>query len=245
MDDAFYARYNDLQERHWWFRGRKRIVLSQIRRNLAPPVGLVADYGCGTGTLLRDLEEFGPVAGFDADRQAVEFCHERGHPQVRQLSEGERIPLDSESVGLLTCLDVLEHIENDERAISELRRVVAPSGLAIFSVPAFPVLWGLQDEVSHHQRRYRATELRAKLVRGGFNLIKVSYFNTVLFPPIAAVRLGRRMLPARGGGPAESSDFDVGPQWLDKGLGRIFGSEEVLLRRFNLPVGVSLLVVAR
>lgn len=244
MDEAFYARYNELQERHWWFQGRKRIVLSQIRRAIQRPVGLAADFGCGTGTLLADLESFGRVVGFDTDHQAVNFCHARGHRYVQHLPEGERMPLASGSVDLLTCLDVLEHIDDDDRAISEFRRVVAPSGLALFSVPAFPILWGLQDEVSHHHRRYRADGLRAKLTRGGFSPIKISYFNTFLFPPIAAVRLGRRLLPSRGVQGQDASDFDLGRQWMDRSLGRVFGSEEVLLRHCNFPFGVSLLALA-
>ena len=94
----------------------------------------------------------------------------------------------------MTTLDVIEHVDDDVAALRELRRVLCPGGRLLVAVPAFMFLWGKQDEVSHHRRRYTAGSLRAALAGAGFAVDRTSYFNTLLFPPVAAVRLGRRLL---------------------------------------------------
>jgi hypothetical protein len=103
-------------------------------------------------------------------------------------------------------------------------------------------LWGKQDEVSHHRRRYTARTLRRSLADAGFAIDRTSYFNTLLFPPIAAVRLGRRVLRRPGD---RQSDFDLGPAALNRVLGAVLGSEAGLVARWDLPFGVSLLALAR
>jgi SAM-dependent methyltransferase len=244
MEKDFYRAYYALEGSHWWFIGRRRIFLAVLEAAVAGrtrPLD-VLDFGCGTGAFLEHLARFGTVSAVDGDPDAVRFCHERGRSEVRHVGPTEPLPFADESFDLVTTLDVIEHIEDDVAALRELRRVMRPGGLLLVAVPAFMFLWGDQDEISHHFRRYTAPSLRRSLRAAGFEVAKTSYFNTWLFAPIAVVRIVRRLLRAPD---VSRTDFDVGPRPLNFALGALFGSEATLVARRRLPFGVSLLALAR
>jgi SAM-dependent methyltransferase len=240
MDKDFYPAYFELEGRHWWFVGRRKVFLELLDRK-PPRDAEILDFGCGTGAFLEYLDRFGSVIGVDADESAVSFCHARGRTEVLHAPLGSRLPFSDGAFDVVTTLDVIEHIEDDVAALAELRRVLRPGGLLLVAVPAFMFLWGKQDEVSHHQRRYTARTLRGALAQAGFRVDRTSYFNTILFPPIAAGRLGRRLLRAPG---SAQSDFELGPSWLNQILGAVFGSEARIVSRRGLPFGVSVLALA-
>lgn len=240
MERDYYTEYFELEDRHWWFVGRREILLSLLDRRLASDRGLrLLDFGCGTGTMAQHLARYGAVEAIDADRDAVAFCRQRGLARVTHLS-GSRVPFDDEHFDVVTAFDVLEHIEDDAATLKELRRVLRPSGTLLCAVPALPFLWGPQDEISHHFRRYVRGDLRRRLQDAGFRVLRASYFNTIFFPAIAAIRVGRRALPA----PADlRSDFGIGPRRVNATLARVFAAEAPLIRQIDLPVGVSLLAL--
>ena len=196
MEERFYAEYAEIQHRHWWFVGRRRIIGAFCQAHLAPrpPGRRVLDIGCGTGTMLGELRRFGDVHGVDAEPAAVEFCHAQGESQV-ELSEGETVPHADGSFQLVSLLDVIEHVDDDQTLLGEAARVLSPGGELLVTVPAFQWMWGEQDVIAHHKRRYTRPELLDSLDRAGFDVTRVSFFNTILFPPIAAIRLARRLLP--------------------------------------------------
>jgi SAM-dependent methyltransferase len=243
MDEAFYPAYYELEGRHWWFLGRRKLFLRLLERELpaAERPLEVLDFGCGTGAFLEHLERFGAVTAVDGDPSAVAFCRRRGRSEVQLVPPGARLPLPDAAFDLVTTLDVIEHIEDDVAALRELRRVLRPGGRLLVAVPAFMFLWGKQDEVSHHHRRYTAATLRRALADAGFTVDRTSYFNTILFPIVAAVRLGRRALRRPG---SAQSDFELGPAALNRALAAIFGTEAELVARRDLPFGVSLLALA-
>lgn len=244
MKEDFYPAYYELEGRHWWFVGRRRLFLRLLDREFPPgarPID-VLDFGCGTGAFLEHLERFGTVRAVESDASAVAFCHARGRSEVQLVAPGARLPYPDHAFDLVTTLDVIEHIDDDVAALRELRRVLRPGGRLLVAVPAYMFLWGRQDEVSHHRRRYTAATLRQALGAAGIEIDRTSYFNTVMFPPIAAVRLGRRLLRRPG---AAQSDFDLGPAALNRALGAVFGAEAGLVARWSLPFGVSLLALAR
>jgi SAM-dependent methyltransferase len=245
MREDFYAEYFRVEDRHWWFIGRRRIVLAVLSVSLtSTPEGRtrrILDLGCGTGTMLTYLRRFGNAEGVDADEQAVGFCHARGEDRV-QLLESKTLPFPDDSFDLLTALDVLEHIEDDRGALREVARVLRPGGIFLATVPAHGWMWGAQDEISHHFRRYSAGELKRKIPEAGLNLQRLTQFNTILFAPIAAVRLARRMRPPRA---EVRSDFEMtGEGTGNRLLAEVFSSEAQWLRRRNLPLGVSMLALA-
>jgi SAM-dependent methyltransferase len=243
MDEGFYPAYFELEGRHWWFLGRRRLFLALLEQRVphqARPARIL-DFGCGTGAWLGDLERFGTVSAVDADPSAVAFCHERGRAEVTLVPPGAALPFPDGAFDVVTALDVIEHIDDDVSALAELRRVLRPGGLLLVAVPAFMFLWGVQDEVSHHHRRYTAGSLRRALSAAGLRVDRTSYFNTALFPPIALVRVGRRLLRAPS---SRQSDFELGPAWLNRTLAAVFGAEAGILARRDLPFGVSLLALA-
>ena len=250
MREDFYAEYYEVEGRHWWFRGRTRIVTSVIaglehRSPDGAPLRIL-DMGTGTGTMLSALRRFGDAQGVDADERAVAFCRARGEERVQRLMS-ETLPFPAASFDLLTTFDVLEHIEDDAAALREVARVLEPGGRMVATVPANPWMWGAQDEVSHHFRRYTAAGLRAAIADSGLELERLTHFNTLLFPPIAAIRLLRRLRPRSG---EAESDFGMpgGEGALNRALAAIFGLEAGWVARPGLPAlpfGVSLLAVAR
>lgn len=247
MKESFYAEYFRIEDRHWWFVGRRRIIFAVLDAHLAPAADgrtpRVLDMGCGTGTMLGHLQRLGEVEGVDADEQAVRYCHTRGHARV-QLLESDALPFPDDSFDLLTALDVLEHIEDDHRALEEVARVLRPGGVFLATVPAYPWMWGAQDEISHHYRRYTRRELERRILGAGLGLERLTHFNTILFAPIAAVRLARRLRPPEG---EPRSDFQVtgGKGAANRLLASVFSTEAGWLRTRDLPFGVSLLALAR
>jgi SAM-dependent methyltransferase len=243
----FYAEYFALEDKHWWFVGRRRLLLKLLGRVFRPADSdarrEILDVGCGTGTMLQHLSAYGNTTGADADAEAVYFCRKRGLENVLQLTDAT-LPFEPGSFDLVTVLDVLEHIDDDLGMLREVFRVLKPDGLLLATVPAYRFLWGPQDEISLHKRRYRAKELKARLEQAGFSLLKLSYFNTFLFPFIAAIRLGRKIVP---GPPAElKSDFTLTKAgFLNQLLASIFSWERHLITRFDLPFGVSIVALAR
>jgi SAM-dependent methyltransferase len=243
----FYAEYFALEDKHWWFVGRRRLLLKLLGRVFRPADSgaprEILDVGCGTGTMLQHLSAYGNPTGADADAEAVYFCRKRGLENVLQLTDAT-LPFEPGTFDLVTMLDVLEHIDDDLGMLGEVFRVLKPDGLLLATVPAYRFLWGPQDEISLHKRRYRAKELKARLEQAGFSLVKLSYFNTLLFPFIAAIRLGRKIVP---GQPDElKSDFTLtNAGFLNQLLASIFAWERHLITRFDLPFGVSIVALAR
>jgi SAM-dependent methyltransferase len=244
MEREFYSEYFELEDRHWWFLGRRAIFMRILDRYLAPPPRdrrrELLDVGCGTGAMLGVLERYGRAQGIDADADAVAFCHQRGALHVGHV-ETLPLPFADGSIDLVTGFDVLEHIDDDAAMLAEIHRVLRPGGQLLVSVPAFQFLWGPQDEISHHRRRYVAAQLGDRIEAAGLLVQRLSYFNTLLFPGIAAIRIAR---PARPGA-ALKSDFTLSrPGPLNAVLARIFAAEAALLARRDLPFGVSILALA-
>ncbi len=245
MHKEFYAEYFKIEDKHWWFIGRREIFLRLLRRYLPPrrdgQPRQILDVGCGTGTMLQHLTHFGQAQGIDTDAEAVAFCRERGITQVRQVDDPP-LPFPDNAFDLITALDVIEHIDDDAGMLRELYRITRPGGRFLFSVPAYPFLWGPQDEISHHKRRYVAAQIRARVTGAGYRIQRLSYCNTFQFPAIAGVRVLR---PYRPGSADLKSDFMMTrPGPANTLLGKVFALEAPLVERMNLPFGVSIVGLA-
>jgi SAM-dependent methyltransferase len=242
VETATYQIEAQLERRHWWFQGRRRI-LERLLAKLEPalPAGARAlDVGCGTGANGPVLvARAGLAVGIDASPVPLGLG-ERTHT-ARLRGDATALPFPDASYDLVVALDVLEHLDDDAGGARELHRVLRPGGAAIIFVPALRVLWGLQDDVSHHRRRYGKAQLRALVAAAGLRIERLTFFNSFLFPPILAARLMMRMLPPRN----LHSENEVGGPVTNAILGAIFAAEVPLLERIDLPIGVSLACVAR
>src|SRR6267378_6823015 len=188
MQQHTYAIMRRVEETHWWFAGRRRIIKSFLERlcrdvkvesagnsrNYAPLS--ILDVGCGTGANLEMLSEFGEAEGVDISGEALTFCRERGLENVKQ-GEAEALPFEDSSFDLVTGLDVVEHLDDDLAGLKEMRRVLRPGGRALVFVPAFMFLWGVQDDISHHRRRYSMKELKRVVREAGFEIERATYVN--------------------------------------------------------------------
>ncbi len=239
MDALMYEQHFRLEDRHWWFLGRRELVLQELRRFAGQQPGPILDLGCGTGGMLAHFAQLADAVGLDSAPEAASACIKRGLPFVRGW--GTCLPFPNASFGVVTALDVIEHIPDESGVLREALRVLRPSGLLVVTVPAYQFLWSRHDELNHHQRRYRRRSLAAVLQRAGFEIAKLSYYNTLLFP--AAVGRKALMRFSRVDGPASHLDEVPGP--LNAALRRVLLCEQPLVRHWDLPFGASLICVAR
>ncbi|HEY0004015.1 MAG TPA: class I SAM-dependent methyltransferase [Pyrinomonadaceae bacterium] len=242
MQQHTYAIMYRVEESHWWFAGRRRIIESfvkEICRNLETERPRILDVGCGTGANLELLARYGEAEGVDVSADALSFCRARGLEGVRQ-GEAEKLPFEDNSFDLVTALDVVEHLDDDVAGLKEMRRVLRPGGRALFFVPAFMFLWGVQDDVSHHRRRYTLASLSRSVRAAGLEVERATYANISFFAPVL---FGRIIMRATGLKPASENNINVSA--LNGILGRVLGAERHFLRHINFPFGVSALCVAR
>ncbi|MGI8428673.1 MAG: class I SAM-dependent methyltransferase [Solirubrobacteraceae bacterium] len=242
MDERLMKTMLEVDERHWWYRGRRRIVRSELDRLPVSGGGRVLDAGCGSGRMLQELEGYGGVSGIELDPGAAEVSRARRHGEVR-VGRLEQLPWEGDTFELITCLDVIEHTPEDRVTLTELRRVCQPGGWLLVTVPAYQGLWSSHDEANHHYRRYSRRSLRAAADDAGWRLQRITSFNSLLLAPAAAVRLARRRRANDDGG-APGFDLRLGPAWLGALLECPLRIEAIWLARGGtLPVGLSLMAV--
>lgn len=240
MERAVFDRMAELDAAHWWYVARREILDAVIRRTVRPPADArILEIGCGTGHNLAMLQRFGSVEAAELDPHARRLAEQRlGTPVHDEALPGlaDRVTGDFD---LIALLDVLEHVEDDSGALRAIHRMLRPGGALLLTVPINKWMWTAHDAAHHHHRRYTKPEIVALAREAGFGIELVSPFNTILFPPIAAVRLLGKLTGR------ESAD-DAMPGAAVNGLFRtLFGLEKHLLGRVPLPFGVSLVAVLR
>src|SRR5579859_2349667 len=167
----------DLDEHHWWYRGRRLIVRSELDRLNLPSDARILDAGCGSGRTLEDLVDYGTVSGIELDPDAAKLAAGRGRGEVK-VGRLEELPWEDGTFDLVTCLDVIEHTPDDRAALAELRRVTRPGGWLLVTVPSYQALWSLHDVANHHYRRYSRRGLRLAALEAGWRLVRTTSFNT-------------------------------------------------------------------
>jgi len=229
----------EVDEHHWWYRGRRRVIRAELERLPIPAGAQILDAGCGSGRTLQELAAYGTVHGIELDPAAAAVARSRGQGEVRE-GRLEELPWPEDSFDLITCLDVIEHTPDDRVTLRELRRVARTGAHLLVTVPAYQALWSQHDEANHHFRRYNRRMLRAAATESGWRVQRMTSFNSLLFPAAAGVRLLQRIRP-----PAEyRPDLTLGPPWLNSVLEQPLAIEAALLARGRrLPAGLSLLAV--
>jgi SAM-dependent methyltransferase len=241
MDAELINFEKGLEENYWWFIGRRAIIESVLRR-IVPRTRLTVDVGCGSGRNMLMLSKYTErVMGFDRSPAALALAAARGFPIA--YADGQVVPLADSSVNLLCAFDVLEHLDDDIRALAEFHRVLKPDGFLLLTVPAYRFLWSEHDEALMHRRRYSASELHVKLTRSKFIVLKRSYAVFFPFVPIVLYRLFRGLFPKDPFAPRAS--HIALPEFSNNILISLLRLEAWLLRRVNLPWGTSIVVLAQ
>lgn len=242
MDRDYELQTHQAEDRHWWYRGRRKVLERVIDDLRLPARARILDAGCGSGRNMVELARHGTVTGIELSEPSVALARERGTGEVVAGSVLE-MPFEAGSFDLAASLDVIEHLEDDLAALRELRRVVAPGGSLLVTVPAYQWLWSGHDEINHHFRRYTRRTLQRVGEEAGWQQTRTTYFNSLLLP--AAILL--RVLDRFSRKTTESSlDLWVPPEPLNWLLERPLQLEAALIgRRGRIPAGLSLLAVFR
>jgi len=245
------------EDRHWWFATRTRAILAFLDRYVGPGQDLrILDVGCGAANMTHHLRHYGRVIGVDNNPRPLEIARQRGLEAYEGTADA--LPFEDGEFDLVALLDTVEHVPAEDRVFEECLRVLCkpqpatgrPGGKLLVTVPAFMFLWSKNDVINMHQRRYTAPELKAKLERHGFKVLRISYNNSFLFPPAAALILLRRgraepeLASPHFDDDAYQVEMEPAPPLLNSVLTGVGKAEVALLRRVNLPVGTSIIAIA-
>jgi len=239
MERAIYDQMRVLQQDHWWFAARRRILEAQIARLPLPRPAQILEAGCGPGGNLAMLQRFGEVCAIEPDEASRTYAAEQSGVEVRGGFLPQSAPDFGKAFDLVACFDVIEHVPDDAGAVARLADYLKAGGYMIATVPANAWMWSDHDVAHHHKRRYALPAFRKLFEDAGLIIRRASHFNTLLFPPIAAVRLAKTAAGRTGG------DETMPPAPLNSVLKAVFGAERALLAGADLPFGVSILLIAQ
>ncbi len=253
-DPAYFKALFAIEDRHFWFRSRNRIIAAMTNQVVAHMNDgyRVLEVGSGTGNTLRVLEnvcDHGKVVGVDLFAEGLYYARQRVSCPLVQ-GDMSALPFGTQ-FELIGIFDVLEHLPDDIPVLRHLRRMLAPGGALLITVPAHQSLWSYFDVGSHHCRRYGLPELRGKLTYAGFRIEYITEYMTILLP---LVWLGRRLASAitlhRSNGTTRSHELacrelHITPVLNDIAKLILYWESWAVRRRKPLPFGISLLAVAR
>jgi SAM-dependent methyltransferase len=239
MDQSHFHMIEQNASTHWWYQGRIRILTKLLHSLHLPKDCNILEMGCATGENLLWLQNFGHPVGIEPDFWAVEKAKQKKAGHVYQGSLPNHLPDISKQFDLITLLDVLEHIENDDLSLMVLKKWLKPGGYILITVPAYTFLWSALDDINHHKRRYTWNLLYKRLKKNDYSVIYMSYFNTLLFPLICTFRMMDRFL-----GNAQHSDVSF-CEFGNHVLKTIFSLEQRWIPQKKFSFGVSLAAIAK
>lgn len=242
MEPAAHEAEHRLEQTHWWFVARRKLLASLLQNNgLEPATHRILDVGTGTGGNMRMLREIGfeDAIGVDLSVNALGFNRQKGlrHPVCSDI---QVLPFTDNTFDAVLATDILEHIEDDARALQSITRVLKPGGVLIATVPAFGFLWGSQDNISHHVRRYSRDEFLSLTTTTTLHRETFFFFNFILFFPVLLVR---SILKSLGKDQVKENNINTGT--LNVFLTKLFELDIAIARRIPIPFGVSMLTVLR
>jgi len=228
---------------YWWHVGKRGLVKGLLKKfaGLGQKKLKILDVGCGTGMTMKDLSVGNEVWGLDGDLAALNFCRKRGFKNLTRADLSKKMPYHDKTFEVILCLDVLEHLKDDRLPLREFRRILKPGGILVITVPAYPQLMSRWDEVSGHYRRYSRSNLESLVVRAGFKIKKLSYFNFFALTPAILIRF----IKSRSSKKDYASDFVNLPSWLNQFLLFLTKIEKSVINLTNLPAGLSFICLGQ
>src|SRR5437588_9069627 len=226
MERAVFDRMIELDQHHWWFLARRRILKRLIERVVKPPQkARILEVGCGTGHNLAMLKAFGRVEASELDRCARAVANKRLPGKVKEARLPDLSMFERNGYDLIALLDVLEHVPDDLASLRAIHMRLKPGGALLLTVPANAWMWSAHDAAHHHFRRYSKKRLEELFLRAGLEVQLLSYFNTLLFPLVAAARVVGKVTRK------ESADDKLPSAPVNAVLDSVFGLEAGLIGR--------------
>ena len=239
MKQATFNEMSVLENEHWWFISRRSIISKFIKSLNINKGGYILEIGCGTGGNLNMLAKFGNVVGMEINEGAKKYAEEvhENKYEIRLGSSPHNITFKDVGKFEMCCLfDVLEHIEEDVLSLKYIKRMMKPEGIILITVPAYPWLFGPHDMALEHKRRYTKAELINKANEAGLEAIRYSHFNTILFPIVLVRRIIEKLRMDN-----KEIVMDRPNKLTNYILKLIFGFEQEILKKYNLPYGASII----
>lgn len=248
MQHDYYKEYYELERNHWWFIAREEILSNYIHKLIhlekLPNTNLnILNVGCGPGRSSEYLSKFGQVTSIEYDKFCCEFASEKTGLEIINGSI-TALPFENNTFDLVCAFDVIEHVEDDQLAVEELKRVTKNNSLVLITVPAFMSLWSHHDVINHHFKRYKIKEVNQLFdYTSDGNKVFDTYFNTLLFLPIYFFRKVSNLLKLGEKRKGSGSDFEAfKPGVLNTILYKIMCFESSIInRKIRLPFGVSIM----
>lgn len=248
MQQDYYKEYYDLERNHWWFVAREKIISNYVKKlirdkHLPEKEIKILNLGCGPGRSSQYLSKFGKVTSIEYDKDCCEFASEKTGLEIINGSITE-LPFSNQVFDLVCAFDVIEHVEDDQLSVLEMKRVAKNGAVLLITVPAFMSLWSHHDVINHHFRRYRINEIEDLFNKqSDGNKIFVSYFNFILFTPIYIIRQFSNLFISGEKRPGSGSDFETfKPGIMNTLLYNVLAIESKLINfNFKLPFGVSII----
>jgi SAM-dependent methyltransferase len=242
MKKDYEIKYHMLEDKHWWFEARRDMIV-RLLKNDDKSVKIL-EVGCSGGVLIGVLRRIGykNVLGVDISEDAIDLCKRKNMSDVFVM-DATKLKFENEQFDIVITSDLLEHIKDEEMAISEWHRILKPGGKLIVFVPAFGFLWSKHDEANQHYRRYSKAQLVGILERAHFELDRSSYWNFILFFPTSLIRLLQAVL-LRGKGSEDDQLIEL-DSVSNKVLTCLVKMENMILNAVNFPVGVSVFAITR
>lgn len=242
MEREYELQTHRVEDDHWWYQGRRRVLERAIERLDLPADARILDAGCGSGRNMVELARAGAVTGVELSDASVELARARNSGEVLEGSVMD-MPIDDDTFDLVVSLDVIEHLDDDVGALRELRRVTKPGGALLVTVPAYQWLWSGHDEINHHRRRYSRRSLLAAAAHAGWSCERSTHFNSLLLPAAILLRALERFKPATT---KSSLDLWIPPAPLNGLLRQPLKLEGAVIGSgMSIPAGLSLLAVFR
>lgn len=245
MEENEYLKAYKTESFNWYFISRKNFFFNILDKYIIKKKNKILDIGSGTGIILKDLYKYGDVIGIDTSKKSIELCKSRN--LNCRYGNAESLPFKDESFDIVTAFGVIEHVDDDQKVLNEITRVLKKNGYFMMECPAYKFLWSEHDVALHHKRRYTIKELKKKISKSGLEIEKISYIYFFIFFPVIILRVFRKIFRRMGnnGRSIESDPFDKIPKLLNKFLMMLGKLEAQILKKNKLPFGVSIICLAK
>jgi len=231
MQKEVYKRHINNYSNHWWFQARKKIIETVIKKNISKKNISILDFGSGSGVNINMLSKYGHVNIYEPHLITRKYLRIKFKKKKYSIIN----KYTKKKFDLILLADVLEHIKDDKKIVRELSKRLKNNGFILITVPSYKILFSKKDLILGHYRRYSKKEILNLFKK--FKIIKLTFFNFILFFPIAFIIIFFKFLNIDFIDEVEKSPKKM----INFTLFKIFNIERKLINYCNLPFGISML----